>query len=331
MLKIKTLSLATLLAASVTVSAQAQSSSDWPNRAITIIGGFPIASGVDLYSRKLGQALSEKLGVSFISDARTGAGGNIASDQVARAPADGYTLLLGTAGTHAINAALYQSLSFDVERDFTHVAILGDVPNVILVNPNKHPEIKTCQDLITLAKKNPGGLNYSSTGNGASTHLTGVLFTHTAGIELMHVPYRGQGSAMTALLSGEVDVFFNQSGPAIASVRSNQTRALAVTSPKRLDALPDVPTVAEGCGLAGYESSTWYGLLAPAGLPAAIQTRLSNAVTEIINTPEFQTWLIETQGITPPADPGHAAFARIHKADIQRWAEIVKISGASVD
>jgi len=329
---LKTLAATTLLTAAVaSVPAQAQSGADWPNRPVTIVGGFPIASGVDLYSRKLGQALSEKLGVSFISDARTGAGGNIASGQVARAPADGYTLLLGTAGTHAINAALYQKLDFDVERDFTHIAILGDVPNVILINPTKHPDIKTCRDLIALAKKNPGELNYSSTGNGASTHLTGVLFTRTAGIDLMHVPYRGQGPAMTALLSGEVDVFFNQSAPAIASVRGKQTRALAVTSAKRLTALPDVPTVAEGCGLPGYESSTWYGLFAPAGLPAAIQTRLSNEVKQILSTPDFQSWLVESQGITPPADPGVEAFARIHKADIQRWADIVKASGASVD
>jgi len=153
---LKTLATATLLAACVTTASHAQSN-DWPNRSVTIVGGFPIASGVDLYSRKLGQALAEKLGVSFISDARTGAGGNIASGQVARAPADGYTLLLGTAGTHAINAALYQSLDFDVERDFTHIAILGDVPNVILVNPSKHPEVKTCRDLIALAQKNPAG------------------------------------------------------------------------------------------------------------------------------------------------------------------------------
>jgi len=321
-----------LLAAALLAAVPSALAQDFPpKKTVTLVVGLVPGGAMDVSARLIAKKLGENIGQSVVVENRSGAGGNIASGQVARAPADGYTLLLGTAGTHAINAALYQHLDFDVARDFTHIAILGDVPNVILVNPNKHPGVNTCRDLIALAKKNPGGLNYSSTGNGASTHLTGVLFTQTAKVDIMHVPYRGQGPAMTALLSGEVDVFFNQSAPAIASVRSNQTRALAVTSRTRLAALPDVPTVAEGCGLPGYESSTWYGLFAPAGLPAAIQTRLSNEVKNIINTPDFQSWLVDTQGITPPADPGFEAFARIHQADIKRWADIVKASGASVD
>jgi len=328
----KTLTTAALTAFAVcaTPAAQAQDAK-WPTRAITIIGGFPTGAGTDLYTRKLGQSLGDALGVPIVADNRTGAGGNIASDVVARAPADGYTFLFGTAGTHAINAALYKNLPFDVERDFTHIALLGDVPNVLLINPTKHPDIKTCHDLITLAKNNPGKLNYASTGNGTSGHLAGAQFVNKAGVDMVHVPYRGQGPAMTALLSGEVDFFFNQSAPAIASVRSDQTRALAVTLSQPIQALPDVPTVAAGCNLPGYESSTWYGLFGPAKLPESIQKRMSDAVIKIIDTPEFKAWLNESQGVSPPADPSPAAFARIHKADIKRWADLVELSGAKVD
>ncbi|WP_459617045.1 Bug family tripartite tricarboxylate transporter substrate binding protein [Bordetella sp. 2513F-2] len=321
------LALATAIAASPAGAADDK----WPSRPITIIAGFPGGSGVDLYARKLGEGLSAALGVPFVVDTRTGAGGNVASDLVSRAPADGYTFLLGTAGTHAINAALYQKLSFDVEKDFSHIALLGDVPNVLLVNPKKHPDLKTCADLIAMAKAQPGKLNYSSTGNGTSGHLAGVQFAQGAKVDVMHVPYRGQGPAMTALLAGEVDFFFNQSAPSIAAVQGGTVRPLAVTVSAPIKALPDVPPVAQACGIPGYESSTWYGLFGPAKLPEAIQKRMSEEVIKLISTPEFQAWLTDSQGVTPPADPSPEAFARIHKADIARWADVVKASGARVD
>jgi len=306
-------------------------SEPWPSRAITIIGGFPNGAGTDLYARKLGEALATVLGVAVVVDSKTGAGGNLASDYVARAQPDGYTFLMATAGTHAINAALYKKLSFDVERDFTHIAILGDVPNVLLINTKKHPTIKTCAELLTLIRANPGKLNYGSTGNGASTHLSAAQFASAAKVDIVHVPYRGQGPAMTALLAGDVDLFFNQSAPAIASIKGGLNIGLAVTTPTALEALPNVPTMAQACGLPGFESSTWYGLLAPAKLPAAITAKMSAAVTQVISTPAFKTWLIESQGITPAQDPSPTAFAKIHRADIAKWAEIVRISGAQVD
>lgn len=318
----------------VTLAAMAPATAQdnkWPTRAITVVGGFPVGAGTDLYTRKLGEGLSKTLGVPIVAESRTGAGGNVASDVVARSAPDGYTFLFGTAGTHAINASLYKTLPFDVMKDFTHIALLGDVPNILLVNPKKHPDIKTCKDLLELARKNPGKLNYASTGNGASGHLAGAMFTQMGDVNIAHVPYRGQGPAMTALLSGEVDFFFNQSAAGIAAVNSGQARALGVTVSKPIAALPGVPTVATGCGLPGYESSTWYGLFGPAKLPADIQKRMSDAVIEQISTPEFKSWLIETQGITPPADPSPAAFERIHKADVERWAKVVKMSGATVD
>lgn len=326
---IRTVTLA-LLAAAVSTSAFAQADK-WPSRSITIVGGFPNGSGVDIYARKIGEALTAAWNVPVVVDAKTGAGGNIASDLVARAQPDGYTYLFGTAGTHAINPALYKKLSFDVEKDFTRIAILGDVPNVLLINPKKHPEIKTCGDLLKLMRAKPGALNYGSTGNGASTHLAGAQFASAAKVDMVHVPYRGQGPAMTALLGGDVDMFFNQSAPAIASVKGGRTIALAVTSPTRLAALPDVPTVAEACNLPGFVSTTWYGLFGPANLPADISSKMSAEIVKIVSTPAFKTWLTDTQGITPAVDPGPDAFARIHKEDMKKWAEIVKISGAQVD
>ncbi len=320
----------TLLAAAACSVAVAQADK-FPTRSITIVGGFPNGSGVDIYARKIGEALTAAWNVPVVVDAKTGAGGNIASDLVSRAQPDGYTYLFGTAGTHAINPALYAKLNFDVEKDFTRIAILGDVPNVLLINPKKHPDIKTCGDLLKLMRDKPGALNYGSTGNGASTHLAGAQFASAAKIEMVHVPYRGQGPAMTALLGGDVDMFFNQSAPSIASVKGGRTIALAVTSPSRLSALPDVPTVAEACNLPGFVSSTWYGLFGPAKMPADISAKMSAEVVKIVSAPAFKAWLTDTQGITPAADPGPEAFARIHKEDMKKWAEIVKISGAKVD
>ena len=320
-----------LLAATMAVMTPAQAQEAWPNRAITIYGGFPTGAGTDIYARKIAEPLSKALGVPVVVDARTGAGGNIASDLVAKARPDGYTFLLSTAGTHAINAALYKSLSFDVMKDFSHIALLGDVPNVLLLNPQKHPEVTSCQALIDLARANPGKLNFASTGNGSSGHLAGVQFAGAAGLDVVHVPYRGQGPAMTALLAQEVTFFFNQSGPSIPPVQQGQLRGLAVTLGSRLPPLPNVPTVAEACSLPGFQSSTWYGLMGPAGLPAPIQQRMSEEVVKIITEPAFRDWLVNSQGITPAADPTPAAFRKVHEADMIRWAEVVKKSGASVD
>jgi len=324
------LRLAALAALALPVPVQAQEA-PWPNRPITIMGGFPNGAGTDIYARKLAEPLSRALGVPVVVDNRTGAGGNIASEYVARARPDGYTFLLGTAGTHAINAALYASLPFDALRDVTHVALLGDVPNVLLVSPQHSPSLATCRDLIAAAKARPAALNYASTGNGASTHLAGVQLALAAGIEVTHIPYRGQGPAMLSLLSGETAFFFNQSGPSIGPIRQGQVKGLAVSTRQRIGALPDVPTVEEACGLPGFESTTWYGLLAPPRLPAEIQQRMAREVARIIAEPDFVAWLVENQGIAPPADPSPDAFRQVHERDMTRWAEVVRRSGARVD
>ncbi len=308
-----------------------EAAAPWPSRPITILGGFPNGSGVDIYARRLAEPLARALGVPVVVDNRTGAGGNIASDLVAKARPDGHLFLLATAGTHAINTALYRSLPFDPLRDVTHIALLGDVPNVVLVSPERRPQYRTCADLIAAARARPGALNYGSTGNGASTHLAGAQFAVAAGIELTHVPYRGQPGAMGALLAGDTDVFFNQSGPSIGAVQQGQARALAVTTRQRLPALPDVPTVEEACGLPGFDSSTWYALLGPPNLPVAVRDRMNAEVARIVGSPDFRRWLLESQGIAPPEDLSPEGFRRVHEADLARWAEIVRASGARVD
>jgi tripartite-type tricarboxylate transporter receptor subunit TctC len=322
------LPLAGLLAASMPALAQ---EAGWPNRPITLMTGFPNGAGTDIYARRLADPLSRALGQPIVVDHRTGAGGNIASDYVAKARPDGTLFLLGTAGTHAINAALYASLPFDPLRDITHVALLGDVPNVLIINPEKHPGFTDCRIVIQAAKARPGLLTYASTGNGASTHLAGVQFAVAAGVELTHVPYRGQPFAIQALLARDVDLFFNQVGPALGLIRQGGVRALAVTTRDRVQVIRDVPTVAEACGLEGFVSTTWYGLFGPPNLPAAIQQRMNAEVARIVGAPEFRQWLVENQGITPPDDLTTDGFRRVHAADAVRWAEIVRRSGARVD
>jgi tripartite-type tricarboxylate transporter receptor subunit TctC len=319
------------MACAALLALPAAAQDQWPNRPIIILGGFPNGAGTDIYARKLAEPLTRALGVPVVVDNRSGAGGNIASDVVAKARPDGYLFLLGTAGTHAINAGLYRNLPFDPLRDVTHIALLGDVPNVLLVNPEKRPQYQTCQDVLAAARARPGGLNYSSTGNGASTHLAGAQFANAAGIDIVHVPYRGQPGAMGALLAGDVDLFFNQSGPSIGPVQQGQLRALAVTLRQPVAALPGVPTVEAACGLPGFESSTWYGLFGPPNLPPAIQARMNREVIHILETPEFRQWLIDNQGITPPTDTTPEGFQRVQEQDIARWGEIIRRSGASVD
>ncbi|WP_424813736.1 Bug family tripartite tricarboxylate transporter substrate binding protein [Roseococcus sp. YIM B11640] len=303
----------------------------FPNRPITIYSGFPNGSGIDIYVRRMAEPLGKALGVTILADNRTGAGGNIGSDFVAKSRPDGYTLYFGTAGTHAINATLYRTLPFDVIRDFTPISHLGDVPNILTVSPEKRPQFTDCSALLAAARANPGRLNYASTGNGASTHLAGAQFSMAANIDVTHVPYRGQPGAQTALLAGDVDFFLNQSGPAMGAMRQGQVRGLAVTTAQRLAVLPDVPTVAEACNLPGFVSTTWYGLFGPAHLPAPVLEKISSAVTSVLRDAEFSKWLTENQGISLPPVYTPAEFADIQRRDVAAWGEIVRRSGAAVD
>lgn len=304
----------------------------WPSRPITLMGGFPNGAGTDIYARRLAEPLSRALGVPVVVDNRSGAGGNIASEYVSKQPADGYLFMFGTAGTHAINAALYRRLPFNVQRDFTPVVLLGDVPNVMIVSAEKRPNFRTCQDVLAAARARPQAISYASTGNGASTHLAGVRFANAARIEMLHVPYRGQPGAIASILAGDTDVFFNQTGAAMGPIRQGQVRALAVLTRERLAALPEVPTVAEACGVEAMDTSTWYALFAPAGLPEPILRRMNAEVNRVISAPEFREWLVQNQAITPPAAPNSPEqFREVMARDIAAWAEVVRNSGATVD
>jgi tripartite-type tricarboxylate transporter receptor subunit TctC len=303
----------------------------WPTRPIEMVIGFPNSSGVGIYARRLAEPLGRALGQTVVVNPRTGAGGNVGSDFVAKARPDGYTILFGTAGTHAINQALYRRLAFNVLTDFTAIAHLGDVPNILTTSIQYRPQYGSCTDVINDARARPGALNYGSTGNGASTHLAGVRFAKAAGLDMVHVPFVGQAGVVTALLGGQIDLFFNQTGPAIPMISQGQVRGHAVTTRARIPALPDVPTVAEACGLPGFESTTWYGIFGPASLPPAITQRLSEEIVKIISAPEFRTWLIQDQGIDPPTVTTPAAFRAVQEQDVARWAEVVRDAGATVD
>jgi len=322
--------LAAALALPIAAPASAESA-NWPERSITMITGFPGGSGVDIYARKLAEELSKNLDVPVVVESRTGAGGNVGADVVARSKPDGYTLMFSTSGTHAINASLYASLPFDVQEDFTRIAFLGDIPNVLLINAEKYPDVNNCKDFLDVARARPGELNYSSTGSGTSTHLAAALLTHMANLDIAHIPYRGQGPAMTALLSQDVDLFVNQVPPSMGYIKNGELRALGVTIKEGVHALPNVPTIAEACDIPDYESSTWYGIFAPAGLPEAITHTLHQEITDIVQNPEFEDWLQETQGVTPPGAMSLEDFAAYHEQDIQEWAKVVELSGAQVD
>jgi tripartite-type tricarboxylate transporter receptor subunit TctC len=311
--------------------AAAQQAPAWPNRPIEMTIGFPNSSGVGIYARRIADPLSRVLGQPVVVNPRTGAGGNVASDFVAKARPDGHVILFGTAGTHAINQTLYRRLSFDVLRDFTPIAHLGDVPNILTTSIERRGQYRTCQDVIADARARPSALNYGSTGNGASTHLAGARFATAAGLDMVHVPFNGQAGVVTALLGGQIDIFFNQTGPAIPMIQQGQVRGLGVTTRTRLAALPDVPTIAEACNLPGFESTTWYGIFGPAGLPAEITNRLNEEIVKIISEPEFRTWLVQDQGIDPPTVRTPAEFRAVQERDVARWAEVVRDARATVD
>lgn len=298
-------------------------------RPITIIGGFPNGAGTDIYSRKVAEPLSRALGVPVIVDNRVGAGGNIAMDLVAKADPDGHTIMMATSAMLAINPALYARLTFDTMKDFVPIIALADVPNALTVAPNQRPNLTSCRVVIETAKANPGKLNYASTGNGASTHLAGAQFATAAGLDMVHVPYRGSPFAMTALLGGEVDIFLHQTLALVGPARQGQVRLLGVTSRERVKAFPDVPTMAEACDLPGFSTTTWYLFAAPAQTPAPIVARLEQEIRRIISEPEFVAW-VESLGMTPMGQ-GPAEAKQMLERDLGIWAEVVKRSGARVD
>ena len=317
----------TLLVILLALAAVPAPAQDWPAKPITIVMGFPAGSGVDVVARTLQDAIEKALNAKIITDYKSGAGGNIASEAVAKSRPDGYTILLGTAATHGINAALYKNLPFDVEADFTPIAPLVDVSNVLTINPEVI-DVKTVQEFIDKVRANPGKYNYASTGNGTGTHLAFAEFNTKAGLNMVHVPYKGGPEALLGVVKGDVCCIFNQVQTVLAQWRAGRVRLLGVSTKTRVNAVPEIPAIAEA-GLPGYESYTWFGLLGPKGLDPQIVTALNAAVRKALETPAIRQKLLDA-GNTPRIETVEQFRATV-KTDRAKWAAVVKASGATID
>jgi tripartite-type tricarboxylate transporter receptor subunit TctC len=320
---------AAIVAAPLSASAQATSTSSgqgYPAKPITIVVPFAAGGTTDILARVIGLALNRELGQTVIVDNRAGAGGNIGAALAAKAPADGYTLFMGTVGTHAINQGLYKKLPYDPIKDFAPLSRVAMVPNVLVANPGK--PYKNVKELIAYAKAHPGKVNFGSSGSGSSIHLSGELFNALAKVEMVHVPYKGSAPAVTDLVGGQIDVMFDNLPSAIQHVRSGRLRPLAVTTAKRSPELPDVPTIAEA-GVPGYEATSWFGMFAPANTPAPVVARLNGALLKVLADPEVKKKLAE-QGAEPYSEKPEQ-FAEFIRKETAKWSKVVKDSGASAD
>lgn len=316
----------TIAAASALAFSSAAIADAYPTKPIRLIIPFAVGGSTDNLGRVLAARLSEKLGQQVVADNRPGAGGNIGTDLVAKAPADGYTLLFATEGTLGINPSLYKKLPFDPEKDFTPIAQFASVPNILVVNPKV--QAKTVQELAAYAKSKPASLNMGSAGNGTTNHLSGELFQSMTGTSFTHVPYKGSGPAMADLLADQIQLMFDNLPGSLPHVKAGSLRALAVTSAKRSPLLPDVPTMAEA-GVPGYEVEVWFGVAAPKGLPAQTLATLSKAITEISQEPATIEKILNI-GATPLTSTPAEFGSRIQEARL-KWAPIVAHSGAKID
>ena len=304
--------------------ALAQSSS-YPSNYLRMIVPFSAGGGVDIMGRILGQKLTEALGKQVIIENRAGANGMIGSEMVARSPKDGYTLLVNGV-SFVTTPSLYSKVTYDPINDFDPVSLVALAPNVLVVHPSL--PVKSVKELIALAKARPGQVQYASGGSGTTPHLAAELFKTMAMTDLLHVPYRGTGPAIVALLSGEVSVMFMNALTAVPHIQSSRLRALAVTSRARLPTVSDLPTIAE-LGLRGYESSQWYGILAPAGTPAGILNLLNSHIAKIMHSPEMTQRMTDSGSLAVGGT--REEFASYLKEEFARWAKVIKQSGASVD
>jgi tripartite-type tricarboxylate transporter receptor subunit TctC len=303
----------------------------WPTKPVRIVVPFAPGGTTDILARAIAPELSKAFGQQFVVENRAGAGGNVGADAVAKSPADGYTLLMGTVGTHGINRALYDKLPFDPIKDFAPVTLVAGVPNVMVMNAEKARtmNIHTVRDFIRHAKANPGRLNMASSGNGTSIHLAGELFKSMAGIYMVHFPYRGSGPALLDMVAGNMDVMFDNLPSSMPQIKSGRLKAFAVTSAQRSVALPDVPTIEEAAGLKGFDATSWFGLLAPAGTPTEIVNRIQQEVAKALQVPGIKEKL-EAQGAIPSGNTP-AQFAAHIEAEHRKWAQVVKASGAKID
>jgi tripartite-type tricarboxylate transporter receptor subunit TctC len=290
---------------------------EYPTKPVRIIVGFAPGGGADIAARLIGQWLSERLGQSFVIENRPGAGSNIATEAVVRAPSDGYTLLLVSAPA-AINATLYEKLSFNFIRDIAPVASISHVPHVMVVHPSF--PAKTVPEFIAYAKANAGKINMASAGNGSTPHVAGELFKMMAGVNLIHVPYRSAGPALTDLLGGQVQVMLDNMASSIEHIRAGKLRPLAVTTTMRSETLPDVPTVSEF--VPGYEVSNWFGVGAPKATPAEVLDRLNKEINSGLADPKMKARLADLGGTVLPGSP--ADFGKLIADDTEKWAKVIR-------
>ncbi|MEP9379698.1 tripartite tricarboxylate transporter substrate binding protein [Aquabacter sp. CN5-332] len=303
------------------------SAADYPTKPVHMVVPFPAGGTTDIFARLMADRLTRALGQQFIIENKAGAGGNTGTEGVARSDPDGYTLVMGTVGTHAINPSLYVKMPYDHIKDFVPVAFVAGVPNVLEVNPQK-VKAKTVQEFIAEAKAAKPPLTMASSGNGTSIHLSGEMFKQAAGVDLVHVPYRGSGPAVNDLVGGQVDVMFDNLPSSIGQIRAGALRPIAVTSAQRSPALPDVPTIAES-GVPGFEASSWFALFAPAGTPKEVVDKLNAEVLKALQDPAVKQRYAEVGAEMRPMTP--AEFGTFVKSETDKWAKVVKASGAKVD
>jgi tripartite-type tricarboxylate transporter receptor subunit TctC len=332
--------ISSLSASSLLPALSAKAQVTWPNKAVKIVVPFAAGGTTDILARAVAPELSRALGQSFFVENRAGAGGNLGTEIVAKSPNDGYTILMGTVGTHGINRALYPKLPYDPFKDFSPITLVAAVPNVMIMNADKAKtlNIQNVKDFVAYARTNPGKLNMASSGNGTSIHLAGELFKSRTGTFLLHFPYRGSNPALIDMIGGSMDVMFDNLPSALPHIKSGRLKAFAVTSSMRSGALPEIPTIEEAgkqAGgelakqLAGFEASSWFGLLAPAGTAASTITRIQQEVAKSLGTAEIKEKLL-AQGATPSGNTP-SQFLELITSEHKKWAEVVKVSGAKVD
>jgi tripartite-type tricarboxylate transporter receptor subunit TctC len=298
----------------------------YPERPITLVVPFPAGGSTDLVARVVAERMGKELGQSIIVENRGGAGGNIGSAAVAKADPDGYTILMGTVATHALNPALERKIPYDIVADFAPVALLVVVPNVLVVNPDF--PAKNVQELIALLKEKPGEYSYASSGNGTPLHLSGELFKSMAGVDMVHIPYKGAGPALIDVMGGHVPIMFDNLPSSTEHIRAGKLRGLAVTTAERAPSMPDLPTIAES-GLPGYETYTWNALFAPAGTPKDVIDRLNAAANAAVADPDVQAKLKDVGAVPKGSTPEE--LASHVQAELAKWAPVVKASGAQID
>ncbi len=309
-----------------TVAAQTP---NYPTRPIRLIVPYPPGGPLDTAARALAERLKDSLGTVIVEN-RPGAGGNLGVDQVAKSAPDGYTLAIGAVATHAVNPWLFSKLPYDPVKDFVPITLIAHVPNVLVITPERAAQLKiaSARDLVDYLRRHPGQLNYASGGNGSAGHMAGELLKSQAKVSAVHIPYAGAGPAQLGLLAGQTDFMFDNLASATGQIKAGKLRALAVTTPQRAPALPDVPTMAES-GLPGFDVSTWFGVFAPAGTPPAIVTRLNETMTAALRSPEMKERLARMGA--EPAPMSSPQFAELIRRELAKYEQIVKFSGARVD